>query len=447
MLPILAAKTEIEVKTLLERSPQVKIMRMLGLIGPFLLCGLGSAQAQEPNPWVDAFASRNINGTAAPGQDSVAADASFTGSWAWGIGMYSHYSISKPSPKITVNSALTGVTATWNGSPYTSFPLVAADAELPAGAWFGRSIDALNVQHTFQPGYESSRTVSPAVVPPGGIDQTVTVKIRFTNASRWTAGPGGNFFGTLGVDIHGQCVTRTAWVPPADGPVETGYSGGCDDQHVYWAIQWDNAVNKLTIGQEYTFTAVMRVENGTPLPVVKKPAIQLTPAMQYPFSSETSTTAAIWDEVLSGNIYFELGASVLWANRTKEGEGFQLNYLEFEGNPEIEIQGLPAACTLWPPNHKLVPVAIVRAVDTGSGVPSLTVTGESNEPDNGLGDGDTPNDILITPSDVPGFYVVQLRAERSGTGTGRVYTIKATATDVSGNTDTKTATCAVPHNK
>jgi predicted heme/steroid binding protein len=73
----------------------------------------------------------------------------------------------------------------------------------------------------------------------------------------------------------------------------------------------------------------------------------------------------------------------------------------------------------------------------------LSVT--SNEPDNGLGDGDKPNDIQgaeFNTSDC----AFQLRAERSGGGNGRVYTVTYRATDVSGNSATAQATVTVPHN-
>lgn len=42
---------------------------------------------------------------------------------------------------------------------------------------------------------------------------------------------------------------------------------------------------------------------------------------------------------------------------------------------------------------------------------------------------------------------VQLRAERAGNGTGRVYTITATAKDLAGNTATANATGKVTHDR
>jgi Phosphodiester glycosidase len=108
------------------------------------------------------------------------------------------------------------------------------------------------------------------------------------------------------------------------------------------------------------------------------------------------------------------------------------------------ISGMPVDCSLWPPNHGLVTVGTVRAVDALSGLApgSFQVTGTSNE---GPGDAQSPN-VVVTPNGTGGF-VVQLRAERSGGGNGRTYTLSATASDLAGNTATATATCTVPHDQ
>ncbi|HYL77589.1 MAG TPA: hypothetical protein VEU96_25470 [Bryobacteraceae bacterium] len=108
------------------------------------------------------------------------------------------------------------------------------------------------------------------------------------------------------------------------------------------------------------------------------------------------------------------------------------------------IIGMPAAgCSLWPPNQKMVEVATVTSTDALSGLApnSFAVTGTSNEP----ADPSNP-DIVITPSG-SGGYVIQLRADRLGSGTGRIYTLSATAMDLAGNTATSTATCVVPHDQ
>jgi hypothetical protein len=103
------------------------------------------------------------------------------------------------------------------------------------------------------------------------------------------------------------------------------------------------------------------------------------------------------------------------------------------------IAGLPApGCTLSPAKHQLVQVASVAAEDGLSGLASLDITASSNEPDSGTGGGDVPQDIVINGG------AVLLRAERSPSGNGRVYTIAATGKDAAGTTTTVTATCSVP---
>jgi len=100
--------------------------------------------------------------------------------------------------------------------------------------------------------------------------------------------------------------------------------------------------------------------------------------------------------------------------------------------------------TLWPPNHKMVPVSMSVAVtDICDAAPVCRIISvSSNEPVNGLGDGDTSPDWEIT-----GNLAVNLRAERSGKGNGRVYTNTVACTDASGNSSTKTVAVTVPHDQ
>jgi predicted extracellular nuclease len=97
--------------------------------------------------------------------------------------------------------------------------------------------------------------------------------------------------------------------------------------------------------------------------------------------------------------------------------------------------------TLWAANHKYVDVtATVVVSDNFDPDPTVTlVSVTSDEPDDGLGDGDTANDIVIVDK-----FTFKLRAERSGTGSGRIYTITYLVTDACGNSSTQSVTVSVP---
>ena len=98
---------------------------------------------------------------------------------------------------------------------------------------------------------------------------------------------------------------------------------------------------------------------------------------------------------------------------------------------------------LWPPNHKFVAITIgVAATDDCSPVTSRITSVASNEPVNGRGDGNTAPDWIVT-----GPLTVLLRSERSGLGSGRVYTIAIAASDAAGNTSTGATTVTVPHDQ
>ena len=99
---------------------------------------------------------------------------------------------------------------------------------------------------------------------------------------------------------------------------------------------------------------------------------------------------------------------------------------------------------LWPANHRLVTVTIgIEASDDSGVVPVCRIAGvASSEPVNGQGDGDTSPDWLIT-----GDLTVKLRAERSGRGSGRVYSVAIRCTDAAGNATTAAASVLVPHDR
>jgi hypothetical protein len=109
------------------------------------------------------------------------------------------------------------------------------------------------------------------------------------------------------------------------------------------------------------------------------------------------------------------------------------------------IQSLTASPNvLWSPNHQMVPVNISALVNDACDSSAVTkiIAVTSNEPVNGSGDGDTSPDWAVT-----GNLTLNLRAERAGSGSGRVYTITVESRDASGNVSVKQVTVTVPHNQ
>ncbi|CAN5890196.1 lamin tail domain-containing protein [soil metagenome] len=89
-------------------------------------------------------------------------------------------------------------------------------------------------------------------------------------------------------------------------------------------------------------------------------------------------------------------------------------------------------------NHKMFDVSVFYTATDASRTSTCSLAVASNETVNGAGDGNTSSDWQITSA-----HSVQLRAERSGRGSGRIYTVTVTCVDPSGNSSTTSGTVTI----
>jgi sialidase-1 len=105
--------------------------------------------------------------------------------------------------------------------------------------------------------------------------------------------------------------------------------------------------------------------------------------------------------------------------------------------PALSCSADPAV--LWPPNRKLVPVAVrVSIADAASGAAGFELSSVTGDGADGDGDGDVQG-WSTGGADVAGL----LRAERDG-GRARRYVLRYRSADVAGNTADCAVTVTVP---
>jgi hypothetical protein len=173
-------------------------------------------------------------------------------------------------------------------------------------------------------------------------------------------------------------------------------------------------------------------------------------------ASDMCDAAPVVGHNAPGGFLFPLGTTkVTWTATTSTARDPLKNVATAEQQVTI-VDTKPPSLTvtlspsvLWSPDHKLVPItAKITVTDECDPNPTVELISiVSNEADNGLGDGDTARDIQghTLNTDDRSFL---LRSERSGNGSGRVYTVTYQATDASGHKSPLTsATVTVPKNQ
>lgn len=152
------------------------------------------------------------------------------------------------------------------------------------------------------------------------------------------------------------------------------------------------------------------------------------------FNYELTTTGLCCGVVTStppSGSTFPLGTTTVTAT-SPSGAACSFTVTVVDTQAPLIANAVASPLFLWPVNHKMWDINVAYdSSDSCSAVNSvLSVT--CNEPANALGDGNTSPDWEIVNN-----HLVRLRAERSGTGDGRVYTITITSTDEAGNSSSK----------
>lgn len=144
-----------------------------------------------------------------------------------------------------------------------------------------------------------------------------------------------------------------------------------------------------------------------------------------------------------GTRIYELGVSdALFAITTDQ---LIVDVVDTAG-PELTVVATPDC--LWPPNHRLVRLALgesleVSTEDACGTVGDVRVVGvHSDQPDEGIGDGRSEPDVYFGPGGVC------LRAERDARGgAGRTYTITVETSDANGTVTSVEVPIVVPHSR
>ncbi len=211
------------------------------------------------------------------------------------------------------------------------------------------------------------------------------------------------------------------------------------------------ATNVLGLSATGSFTVTVTGSAGGS-PVIVVPAnmiVQATKAagavVTYTASAKDASTGAPVPVTCAppSGATFPIGTTTVACTATGGGKTATASFkITVNHSVPVCTADYASPSSLWPPNHKLVAIAISGVTNADGGAITYSITSIfQDEPTSGLGDGDTPIDGFGV-----GTSQASVRAERSGTGNGRVYHIRYTATTTGGSCSGE-VTVGVPHDQ
>ena len=291
----------------------------------------GPASAQQPVD-TDLTALEVINDNASLPADATSAQAGTTqsGTKAWDFFLVNNSQASVTNPTITINSG-------WGPSLFpgvSSFPVTASQASLAPGAAPGDSFhpSALrsDIPVDFTLGYDSTRTVSPGVIPVGGAQQTLTVTVTPIDPRYQSGGTPGSPFGLFHVIIDSQVQGVSVVSTTGPGNLNDGeqLASGPGPQGTLFA--W--TLGKTQTNKTYTFTAVLNIPNTTGAPFTYTPGVGIDgEGRTFLCPACLGSAVTVADATLDGNVpgsghatFSVADTSHMWTS--SRGDSFNVYY-------------------------------------------------------------------------------------------------------------------------
>ena len=145
---------------------------------------------------------------------------------------------------------------------------------------------------SFTTGYDSTRTVSPEMIPVGGTQQTVTITLTPVDSQYASELSGlGILLSTNVPDVTVVSTTYPANLDQGEQVSSSSESGDLTD----WTL------NNSQLNKQYTFTVILNVPNNTGQPFAFRPEVHFWGSWKTAFQEAVGPSVTITDSSLDGN--------------------------------------------------------------------------------------------------------------------------------------------------
>jgi cytochrome c peroxidase len=254
-----------------------------------------------------------------------------------------------------------------------------------------------------------------------------------------------------------QALAAYCWPPPeVPENVNIGELGdlGLTDSEENAIVAFMKTLSDETAGD--TMPPSISCPADTTIECSQSPDPAVTGSASATDTCDSSVAITFADSISPGTCSEETTISRTWTATDAGGNSSScVQTIEVADTTPPLIESLTVSPdVLWPPNHKLIPVTVsVNASDNCLSSPTASLVSirmnegdETNtfDPsyDSTVGEGHTNSDIQVDENGN-----IYLRAERSGSGNGRIYTITYSVNDSCGNSSLADVTVTVPHNQ